>query len=756
MDFKLNDEQVKAVLDINGHILVIAGAGSGKTRVLTARICYLLELGVNPDDILAITFTNKAAQEMKDRICQSTPLGEYIWASTFHSMCAKILRVYATCLGYDNNFTIYDEEDKKKTIKRVLERIPDADTKAIKNYIDHISKAKTYGMTPQEYYEEIEPDIRNAKVIKEIFEEYEKELKISNAFDFDDLLIKCYELLSKFPDVLSVYQERFKYISVDEFQDTNMIQFNIVKLLSEKYNNLFVVGDEDQSIYGWRGSDIKNIVDFKKTFPDAKVYKLEQNYRSTPKILTVANNVISNNKYRNEKSLWTENTDDYKSVTYKINQGDKEEAEYVASQIVQLHDKGLPYNEIAVLVRATRLTRLFEERFTLYRIPYKVFGGYRFYERKEIKDTLAYAKVAINTADTESLIRIINYPKRNIGPKTVEDLLEIAQEYHISLFTVLNEIDYYAPGLAKKVKPFVDIIYNLRNALLTKTPKEFTEYLIVESGIENDLLTSDDPDDSSRLENVRELVGAVEEFVGDNKEAEFIDYLQSATLISAADDTVDANYVSIATIHAVKGLEFDTVFIVALEENVFPSIQAQADPAELEEERRLMYVAITRAKHRLICTCANTRFNFNSHDRMNRSRFINEMKPAFDELRDPNAYGSFRNNYYSFDNSGYYSDDVVYSKKNHGYSRQSTSQVFAEPVKPLPKPELKTAAPKNDVDLSKFQEGIIVEHIKFGKGFIMKVEGEGEDAILSIAFNGLGVKKFALNIVAPMLTIVDK
>ena len=755
MDIKLNDEQIKAVLDINGHILVLAGAGSGKTRVLTARICYLLELGVNPDDILAITFTNKAAQEMKDRICQSTPLGEYIWASTFHSMCAKILRVYATCLGYDNNFTIYDEEDKKKTIKRVLERIPNTDVKSIKSYIEHISTAKTYGMTPQEYYAEIEPDVRNAKVIKEIYEEYEKELKASNAFDFDDLLIKCYELLSKFPDVLSVYQERFKYISVDEFQDTNQIQFNIVKLLSEKYNNLFVVGDEDQSIYGWRGSDISNIVDFQKIFPDAKVYKLEQNYRSTPKILTVANNVISNNKYRNKKSLWTENEDDSKSVTYKINAGDKEEAEYVASQIVQMHNQGIPYNEIAVLVRATRLTRLFEERFTLYNIPFKVFGGFRFYERKEIKDTLAYAKVAINTADTESLIRIINYPKRNIGPKTVEELLEIAQDYHVSLFTVLDEIEYYAPGLAKKVKPFVDIIFNLRNALLTKTPKEFVEYLIIESGIENELLTSTDPDDSSRLENVRELVGAVEEFIGDNKEAEFIDYLQSATLISAADDTVDPNYVSIATIHAVKGLEFDTVFIVALEENVFPSILAQSDPKELEEERRLMYVAITRAKRRLICTCANSRFNFNSHDRMNRSRFLTEMKPSFEELRAPIAYGSsYRNNYY--DNSGYYPDDVVTTKRNHGYSNQSISQTYAPPVNPLPKPQLKTAAPKNNIDYSKFKESVVVNHLRFGEGIIMGVEGEGEDTVVSILFKGLGIKKFALNIVAPMLTIVDK
>ena len=755
MDLKLNDQQIKAVLDINGHILVIAGAGSGKTRVLTARICYLLELGVQPEDILAITFTNKAANEMKERICQSTPLGEYIWASTFHSMCAKILRSYANVLGYDNNFTIYDEEDKKKTLKRVIEKIPSADAKSIKSYIEYISSAKTYGLSPEEYYDEIKDDVRNAKEIRDIYQGYQEELKASNAFDFDDLLIKCYELLSGYPDVLSIYQERFKYISVDEFQDTNMIQFNIVKLLSGKYNNLFVVGDEDQSIYGWRGSDIKNIVDFKETFPDAKVYKLEQNYRSTPKILNVANNVISHNKYRNKKDLWTSNDDDAKSVTYKITNGDKEEAEYVASQIVQLHSQGIPYNEIAVLVRATRLTRLFEERFSLYRIPYKVFGGFRFYERKEIKDTLAYAKVAINTSDTESLIRIINYPKRNIGPKTVEDLLNIAAEYRVSLFTVLSEIDMYAPQLSKKIKAFTDIIYNLRNALLTMSPREFVEYLIVESGIENDLMTSDDPDDSSRLENVRELVGAVDEFLGDNKEAEFIDYIQSATLISAADDTVDANYVSIATIHAVKGLEFDTVFIVALEEMVFPSVLAIGDADQLEEERRLMYVAITRAKRRLICTCANQRFNYNKLDRMSISRFVTEMKPDFGELRYNSDYNPFKKTSY-WENSGYYPDDSVYVRRNHGYARQSSSQVFNTPAPPQPKPVLKTELPKQDIDYSKFKEGIIVEHTKFGRGFIMGVEGSGDDAVLKISFQGLGVKRFALNIVAPMLTIVDK
>ena len=441
---QLNEDQVKPVLDINGKILVVAGAGSGKTKVLTARISYLLQMGVDPQNILAITFTNKAADEMKERITKASPLGEYITACTFHSLCAKILRTYGMVIGYDQNFTIYDEEDRARAVKRVLDINPNYDKKDRDYFLEHICKAKNYNLRPEEYYKVIADDIKDAKRIYEVYAAYEKELKYCNALDFDDLLIKCYELLSEHFEVLSILQERCHYIHVDEFQDTNEIQFKLVTLLSQKYGNLFVVGDEDQSIYGWRGSKISHIVDFKSFFPDAKVYKLQQNYRSTPEILEVANNVIQHNSYRNKKNLWTKNPSDKQSIKYKRNRGDREEADYVSAQIIKLHNMGVPFRQIAVLIRITALSRLFEEKFTAYGIPFRVFGGYRFYERKEVKDALAYVRMTINPKDADSIIRIINYPRRGIGEKTIEHLVELALENNVTLYDLIINIDKFS------------------------------------------------------------------------------------------------------------------------------------------------------------------------------------------------------------------------------------------------------------------------------------------------------------------------
>lgn len=762
--YQLNEEQIKPVLDINGNVLVVAGAGSGKTRVLTARITYLLQMGVDPQNILAITFTNKAAEEMKERISKSSEFGQFITACTFHSLCAKILRVYGSALGYDSNFTIFDEEDRGRTVKKVLEYMPGYDKKDKDFYLEHICKAKNYCLSPEEYYNETKYDVRDALSIREVYETYEKELKFNNALDFDDLLMKCYGLLSQHYEVLSILQERCHYIHVDEFQDTNEIQFKLVTLLSQKYGNLFVVGDEDQSIYGWRGSKISHIVDFKKYFPDAKVYKLEQNYRSTPEILNLANNVIKHNAYRNEKVLWTKNYSDKESVKFKRNDGDRQEADFVSSQIMRLNKMGVPFRQIAVLIRITALSRIFEEKLTLYGIPYKVFGGYRFYERKEVKDALAYVRMTINPKDADSIVRIINYPRRGIGEKTIEHLVELAMQNNVTLYDLIINIGKYEPSLKAKLQPFIDVMLDLKLVESKSDPKQFIEHMIKVSGLEATLSSSDDLEDEARLENIKELVNAVDEFLKDNPDATLADYIQSSSLLSAADGFTDDEYVSIATVHAVKGLEFDTVFICGCEDDIFPlkRIIDGGDPAEMEEERRLMYVAITRAKRQLFVSYATARFkrtaSYSGLSRTKLSRFVVEMNPSFDQMNGYRPKTNWNNSLYgnSWSNSqDTYVQDSIYNRKGHGYSQQSTyGQQYNS--KPQPKPVLKTEPKKEPVDLSKFKKNQIVEHKKFGRGIIMDIIGEGDSMVLKIAFKGLGVKQFSAVIAAPLLKIIEE
>ena len=762
--YQLNEEQIKPVMDINGRVLVVAGAGSGKTRVLTARIAYLLQMGVDPQNILAITFTNKAAEEMKDRISKSSDLGQFITACTFHSLCARILRVYGNVLGYDKNFTIFDEEDRGRAVKKVLEYMPGYDKKDKDFYLEHISKAKNYCLSPAQYYEETKYEVTEALSIREVYETYEKELKFNNALDFDDLLIKCYELLSQHYEVLSILQERCHYIHVDEFQDTNEIQFKLVSLLSQKYGNLFVVGDEDQSIYGWRGSKISHIVDFKKYFSDAKVYKLEQNYRSTPEILDLANNVIKHNAYRNEKVLWTKNPSDKESVKFKRNEGDREEADFVSSQIMRLQKMGVPFRQMAILIRITALSRIFEEKLTLYGIPYKVFGGYRFYERKEVKDALAYVRMTINPKDSDSIVRIINYPRRGIGEKTIEHLIELALDNNLTLYDTIINIDKIEPALKPKLQSFIDVMLDLQLVESNSDPKEFIEHMIKVSGLERTLSESKDIEDEARLENIKELVNAVDEFLKDNPNATLADYIQSSALLSAADAFTDDEYVSIATVHAVKGLEFDTVFICGCEDELFPlkRIIDGGDPAEMEEERRLMYVAITRAKRQLFVSYAANRFrrtaSFTGVYRTKISRFVVEMNPTFDQLNGDrpksNWNGSLSGNAWN-NSQNTYVQNSIYNRKGHGYSQQSTYGQQYNP-KPQPKPVLKTEPKKDPVDVSKFKKNQIVEHKKFGRGIIMDIIGEGDSMVLKIAFKGLGVKQFSAVIAAPLLKIIEE
>lgn len=745
IDFKLNDEQQKAVLATDGPVLVIAGAGSGKTRVLTARVCHLIEIGVDPYNILAITFTNKAANEMKERIDKATSFGSQVWTSTFHSMCAKMLRVDIERIGYSSDFTIYTEQESERVVKRVCENCLDADPKQKSEYMSHISRAKTLAMSPDDYYDAIRESYgeKGAQVIRQVYLLYEQELKRSNCLDFDDLLLKTVELFENCPEVLERYQKRFKYIHVDEFQDTNKLQYKIVKMLAKGSGNLFVVGDEDQSIYSWRGAEIRNILDFPKEFPNAQVFKLEQNYRSTTSILKAANSVIKHNAARNEKNLWSDKTDEH-SVEYYEAYSDREEAGQVARTIDSLCRQDAAYNDFAVLVRANSLTRAFEEEFNLHGIPYKVFGGFRFFERKEIKDALAYVRLAINPSDNDCVLRIVNYPKRGVGNSTVEELKEVAAKNDMTFFDVLSNPSLLSSNSQKKLAPFTEIAKKLIDAVGTMTPSELFEYMVKVSGLETALKASGDKEDENRLENIYELVNAVKEFEEDNPDAKVNDFMQSVSLVSDTDEMDDKNYVTIATIHAVKGLEFDNVFIVGCDEGIFPS-QRSIMNGDLEEERRLMYVAITRARKHLFVLNAKQRYRFGRMESLSKSRFVGEMKGVQPSVRFENSSYGARNvgtpQRTTFGTNS--ANNIVsssYGTKNGvalgGFAKQTPQK------------------PTSNVNYDLYVKDTIVEHSKFGRGIIISTSGEGEDKIASIAFQGLGVKRFSLAIAAQYLKIV--
>lgn len=740
-NFKLNKQQQLAVDAVDGPILVIAGAGSGKTRVLTARICHLIEIGVNPYNILAITFTNKAANEMKERIERQQGYSD-VWTSTFHSMCARILRMDCERIGYSKDFTIYTDLESERVVKRILQDYPQADPKNKGDYLWHISRAKTLALSPDDYYDTIKDSDSDAYNVAEVYRRYEAELKKCNCLDFDDLLLKTVLLFSTCPDVLEKYQNRFHYINVDEFQDTNKLQYDIVKMLSKKHGNLFVVGDEDQSIYSWRGAEIRNILDFPKDFKGAKVFKLEQNYRSTTSILKAANNVIKNNSNRNEKTLWSEiNQDD--SIEYYEAYNDRDEATRVARAIDTMHRKGAPYSEMAILVRANSVTRGFEEEFNLHGIPYKVFGGFRFYERKEIKDALAYVRIAINPSDNDSILRVVNYPKRGIGNTAVAELQNVAKDTNSTLFQVLINPGLLSSATAKKLAPFTEIATELVKMQKQMSAVEFVQFAIRRSGLESSLAQSGDPEDSNRLENIEELVGAVQQFSQDNENATISDFMQSVALVSDTDSMNSDDYVTIATVHAVKGLEFDNVFIVALEEGIFPT-QRAIYSGDIEEERRLMYVAITRARKRLFVLNARQRYRFGKSEPMTQSRFVSEMSGFKQSMR--------------FSNSNY--TQSSFKPENRiklGVDNPQTAAFKTKLSNGFDKSSMQgaSAPKKSDIDYDKFAKDVVVEHSKFGKGLIIQTDGDGEDKIAAIAFKGLGVKRFTLAIAAPNLKIIE-
>ena len=621
----LNEQQRMIAEDTEGAKLVTAGAGSGKTRLLTHRICHLIaNKGVNPRNVLAITFTNKATNEMKERISKMIPNSAGITIKTFHSLCASILRENISKIdGFDRYFSVYDSGDQDKLLKKVIKELS-VDEKVAKFCGYHISKAKNAGLAPEEYFNENKYEL-NIDVICKVYTEYQRQLKNNNALDFDDLLMKILELFSVSPETLKYYQDLYQYIHVDEFQDTNLVQYKILRLIGDKYKNIFVVGDEDQCIYCWRGANIENINNFTKDY-DCKIYKLEQNYRSTKEIIRVANKLIKNNSARIDKTLFTDN-EQGDNVTYYEGYDENEESEYVARAIYNLSSKGVGLENVGVLMRVSALSRLVEEKLLNYNIPYKVSGIFKFFERLEVKNILCYLNMIVNPRDTTGITRIINYPKRGIGPTTVEKLVAEAERTHTPLLDLIEnyrELDI-SSSIKSKIAEFGDMITDFKQAYATKGLYEFVEYVIKQAGIK-ELYNTDSEEDVDRTMNIDQLLQSVKSYEHLNDDANLVDYLESVTLQNSLDEEDDdLNSVSISTIHASKGLEFDYVFIIGLEENKFPLSRAMDSEEEMEEERRLMYVAVTRARKKLYITRAKSRFMYGSRERQAASRFIKEM-----------------------------------------------------------------------------------------------------------------------------------
>ncbi len=704
----LNDEQLLPVYDTEGAVLVLAGAGSGKTRVLTHRIAYLLdEKGVDGYNILAITFTNKAAREMLERVYKITGRSD-IWISTFHSFCAKILRYEIEKMGYSSNFSIFTASDSNRLITRIVKEL-NIDEKEAKNIKSHISNVKNIGADIDEYCNAL--GSKNSDIIKQVYLVYEKQLKENNALDFDDLLLKTVQLFKDFPEVRAKYQERFKYIHVDEFQDTNKIQMLLVRMLAYKHGNLFVVGDDDQSIYGWRGAEVGNILNFKGTYPNCKIYKLQQNYRSTQNILDCANKVIAKNKQRMGKELWT-NGDAGVKVVYKSCYNDKEEVDYVLGEIRKLCDyNGYSLNDFAILVRLNSLTRNFEEKMNMYGIKYKLIGGFKFYDRKEIMDTIAYLRMIANPLDSESIARIINFPKRGIGETAIQRLRDYCSQSDKPMITALLEIDenpVLNKGMRDKFSKFTNLIVDLMRAKIEMKFEDFAKYLVEKVDFYQ-AYDIDNPEDKNKLENIDEFMTIIHEYCEQNEGATLESFMQSISLVSDGDDSEEGEFVTVATVHGVKGLEYKIVFIVGLEENIFPSGRALGNPFEMEEERRCMYVAITRAQERLYLTSAGNRYRFGKVEYNLVSRFVEEAGLI---EKDPAQFTPLK------------------------------ISEYANLTKERPITKSNNIRPNVNKDISVFNVGSAVVHSRYGEGVIIALDG----STATILFAKLGNKNFNLEL----------
>ena len=721
----LNREQQEAVLHVDGPLLILAGAGSGKTRVLTYRIAHLIdECGVNPWNILAITFTNKAAGEMRERVDKIVGYGsESIWVSTFHSTCVRILRRYIDRLGYDTNFTIYDTEDQKTVMKSVCQKLQ-LDSKLYKErmLLNMISHAKDEYISPNEFLLEAKGDFRQEK-IAQAYVEYQKELKKNNALDFDDLLVKTVELFQSCPDVLEYYQNRFRYIMVDEYQDTNTVQFKFISTLARQYRNLCVVGDDDQSIYKFRGANIRNILDFEKVIPDAKVVKLEQNYRSTQNILNAANGVIANNRGRKEKALWTEN-EQGEPILFQQFQNGYEEAEYVSGEISKKVRKGeAEYQDFAVLYRTNAQSRLFEEKFLYANIPYKIVGGVNFYSRKEIKDILAYLKTIDNGKDDLAVRRIINVPKRGIGNVTLAKVQAYADSRDISFFEALEEAGEI-PGLGKaalKIQPFVHLIHEMRLSLADMSMQDLIQAILDKTGYAEDLKNEDTDESEARLENIDEFINKAVTYEEGAEEPNLSGFLEEVALVADIDSVEDGdNRVLLMTLHSAKGLEFPYVYLAGMEDGLFPSYMSIAadDPTEeIEEERRLCYVGITRAMKELTITCARCRMVRGETQYNNVSRFVREIPSELLARksvmpREPKKPEVPQN--------------TSYQKAKEAFRTKTFDPQQFKVVK---------------ADKLDYTVGDQVSHIKFGKGTVLEITEGGRDYEVKVDFERFGVKK---------------
>ena len=727
----LNEQQKEAVLHTEGPLLILAGAGSGKTRVLTHRIAYLIEeKGVNPWNILAITFTNKAAGEMRERVDNLVGFGsESIWVSTFHSMCVRILRRHIDLLGFDTNFTIYDTDDQKTLMKDIC-KLLQIDTKLFRerSLLAAISQAKNELVTPEEFRIQAQGDFSRQKIAS-VYEEYEKQMRTNNALDFDDLLVKAVQLFQTQADVLDYYQERFRYIMVDEYQDTNTVQFELVRLLSAKYRNLCVVGDDDQSIYKFRGANIRNILDFEQVFPDAKVIKLEQNYRSTSNILNAANAVIRHNHGRKDKTLWTDNGEGDK---INVRQFDTafDEAEYIVGDIRERVESGkAAYNDHAILYRTNAQSRMFEEKFVTANIPYKIVGGINFYARREIKDLLAYLKTIDNGRDDLAVRRIINVPKRGIGLTSINRVQEYASGREIGFYEALRAVDLI-PNIgrgASKLESFVALIEHFKTDAKELTISELMQEILEETGYIESLKEEGSEEAESRIENIDELISkitAYEETCEDRDEPATLNgFLEEVALVADIDSLDESNdYVVLMTLHSAKGLEFPHVYLAGMEDGIFPSYMTITadDPEEVEEERRLCYVGITRAEEELTLTYARRRMIRGETQYNKMSRFLKEIpmellstgavfqKPEPEEERKPSAY-------------------------------QQARQAFRAKAFVQPGAARSFGSPKGEGP--GYQVGDRVRHVKFGEGTVTAMVEGGRDYEVTVDFDGPGTKK---------------
>jgi len=722
----LNNMQMEAVTHTEGPLLVLAGAGSGKTRVITYRIAHLIaEKGIRPWNILAITFTNKAAAEMRERIEKIIGEGSDMWIRTFHSACVRILRRDIDRIGYEKTFTIYDSDDQKRLIKDCIKYLGLNDKTFTPSLcISYISSAKDEGVEPDEFISTYNNNLK-METIGKVYKLYEERLRKSNAVDFDDLIVLTVKLFEKCPDVLEYYQDKFRYIHIDEYQDTNNAQYRLVSLLAAKYKNLCVVGDDDQSIYKFRGANIENILSFERQFPQARVVRLEQNYRSTGNILDAANGVIKNNTGRKGKNLWTDFGEGEKIVKYYA-QGERDEAAFIAEEMWRLNkNENIPYSSMAVLYRMNAQARSVEERLIREAIPYRIVAGHRFYDRMEIKDIIAYLRLINNINDDISLLRIINNPKRAIGKTTLDNAVALAAENSMSLYALMRDNAALLGRAAGSIEKFIEIIEELRSKIDTVAPAAFITEVLEKTGyVAQYQVNPEDMEALGRVENLQEFVSVAVNYEKENENPTLADFLDNISLISDIDNyDENEDSVSLMTLHSAKGLEFPVVFLCGMEEGVFPGTRAMFDGEEIEEERRLCYVGITRAMKKLYLTHAHERTLFGMTNCNKPSRFLSEIP---EELLLEKSNVVERRNIFqqnSIESGGYTSP---YKKSTQGASP------FRSTISDTPKPKAQSGV--------SFKAGDRVVHKKFGEGMIISAMPVGNDTKLEIAFDKVGTK----------------